>query len=281
MYVWNRVKYIQESEIEILWTASETNVVDLVTKDVKPADHVNSSYWANGPTYLKMPDRDWREERKLEYIRLQQSQQDILLDPAVKKEMKVKKTRIKMNPLKSVPTQAKSNLFARCMERSNDLIKVQKIAIVCMRSMLLLCDLCKWSYPAFIRDLPHLLEGYTEEAPISTYKEMKEVLNLMIENEQIATWPEEMEHLKGGKEIEKPSVLFQFKPFLETNLIRMRTRLEYGEHMPEQTRFPIILPKDSKLTDLIMLNQHEQMAHCGAEQTTRLICNPYCMGLWL
>ena len=70
VYVWNRVKYIQESEIEILWTASETNVADLVTKDVKPAAHVNSSYWANGPTYLKKPDCDWREERKLEYIRV-------------------------------------------------------------------------------------------------------------------------------------------------------------------------------------------------------------------
>ena len=111
--------------------------------------------------------------------------------------MKVKKTRIKMNPLKIIPTQAKSNFFVRCMERSNDLIKVQRIAIVCIRAILLLCDLWKWSYPAFIRDLPHLLEGYTEEAPRSTYKEMKEVLNLMIENEQIAAWPEEMELLKG------------------------------------------------------------------------------------
>lgn len=42
-------------------------------------------------------------------------------------------------------------------------------------------------------------------------KKMKEVSNLMIENEQISAWPEEIEQLKKGKEIEKPSVLFQFK----------------------------------------------------------------------
>merc|ERR1712074_225882 len=101
------------------------------------------------------------------------------------------------------------------------------------------------------------------------YEEMKEVLNLMIENEQIAAWPEEMEYLKEGKEIEKPSFLFQFKPFLEDNLIKMRTRLEYGEHLTEQTRFPIILPKDTRLTDLIIMNQHEQMSYGGAEQTKR------------
>ena len=126
-----------------------------------------------------------------------------------------------MNLLKIVPTQAKANLFARCMERSNDLIKVQGIVIVCMRAILSLCDLWKWNYPEFIRGLPHLLKGYTEEVPRSTYEEMKEVLNLMIENEQIAAWPEEMKYLKEGEEIEKPSILFQFKPFLETNLIRM------------------------------------------------------------
>ena len=76
---------------------------------------------------------------------------------------------------------------------------------------------------------------------------MKEVLNLMIENEQIAAWPEEMELLKGGKEIEKPSIIFQFKPFLKNNLIRMRTRLEYGEHLPEQTRFPLFCQRIQNL----------------------------------
>ena len=37
-----------------------------------------------------------------------------------KKEMKVRKTRIKMNLLKTVPLHANSNLLARCMERSNE-----------------------------------------------------------------------------------------------------------------------------------------------------------------
>merc|ERR1712074_135973 len=267
--------YIQESEIEILWTASETNVADLVTKEVKPSAHVNSTFWANGPTYLKKSDCDWKEERKLEYIRLQQSQQDILQDPAVRKEMKVKKNTYKNESSEDCTHTSQSKLVCEMHGKINNLIKVQRIVIVCMRAILSLCDLWKWNYPEFIRGLPHLLKGYTEEVPRSTYEEMKEVLNLMIENEQIAAWPEEMEYLKDGKEIEKPSFLFQFKPFLETNLIRMRTRLEYGEHLSEQTRFPIILPKDSKLTYLIIMHQHVQTSHCGAEQTKRLIRNNY------
>ena len=45
---------------------------------------------------------------------------------------------------------------------------------------------------------------------------MKKALNFMIENEQIAAWPEEMEQLKEGKDIESPSAIFQFKPFWKT-----------------------------------------------------------------
>lgn len=123
MYVWNRVKYIQESEIEILWTASETNVADLVTKEVKLAVYINFSYWAEGQTYLKNPDCEWKEERKIGVHKAPTNSKDISQDPAVKKGIKVKKTRIQMNLLKILRTQAKSNLFARCKGRSNDLIK--------------------------------------------------------------------------------------------------------------------------------------------------------------
>ena len=88
-----------------------------------------------------------------------------------------------MNLLKVVPTQAKSNLIVRCMERSNELIKVQRIAIVRMRALLLMGDLWKWNHPAFFQDLPHQLKGFTEKAPRSTNNETKDVLNLIIENE--------------------------------------------------------------------------------------------------
>ena len=100
VYVWNRVKYVQETQIEVLWTETETNVADLVTKYTKPSAHVNSKFWTEGPDYLKQPDKDWKEERQLEYIKARQaSQKDILENPEVKKEMKTKKIRAKMNLL--------------------------------------------------------------------------------------------------------------------------------------------------------------------------------------
>ena len=60
-------------------------------------------------------------------------------------------------------------------------------------------DLCKWSYPAFIWDFPHLLKGFTEEAPRSIYKAMKEVLNLMIENEQMLLGQRKWNNFRKGR----------------------------------------------------------------------------------
>ena len=119
VYVWNRVKYVQETQIEVLWTETETNVADLVTKFTKPSAHVNSKFWMEGPDYLKQPDKDWKEERQLEYIKARQaSQKDILDNPDVKKEMKTKKIRAKMNFLQITKNKAKENIIAKCLDRS-------------------------------------------------------------------------------------------------------------------------------------------------------------------
>ena len=129
--------------------------------------------------------------------------------------------------------------------------------------------------PNFLVDCPNIVRGCFDHSNRSFCDENNETLKLMIENEQIANWLDEMNQLKSNEDIDKSSPIFQSNPILEDNLIKMRTRLEYGDHLSEQTRFPIILPKDSLLTNLIIMNEHVQMSHSGAEQTKRLIRNKY------
>ena len=358
IYVWNRVKYVQETQIQILCTETETNIADLVTKYTKPSAHVNSKFWMEGPDYLTQPDKDWKEQRKIEYIKARQaSQKDILENPEVKKEMKTKKIRTKMNFLQITKNKAKENIISKCLERSHNLVKVQRILLVCLRALLkfwkgigrvknmvLTTENQKDSkastdeetenpftlfpeanvnessiklskegimnfvssredydsgdpnsrlnslhakdktmsfvsstednkstpkhsinLPNFLVDCPNIVRGCFDHSNRSFCDENNETLKLMIENEQIANWLDEMNQLKNNEDIDKSSPIFQFNPILEDNLIKMRTRLEYGDHLSEQTRFPIILPKDSPLTNLIVMNEHFQMPHCGAE----------------
>ena len=49
----------------------------------------------------------------------------------------------------------------------------------------------------------------------------------------------------------------------------MQGRLGNLYQMPEQMKHPIILPRDSRITELIILQHHQSTAHSGPELTLR------------
>ena len=76
---------------------------------------------------------------------------------------------------------------------------------------------------------------------------------------------EEIEILEKGQKIPKSSKLFEINPFIQksTNLLRVKGRLQYLE-TDFDTKYPIILPKKSKLTELIILYAHTKLI-CSTE----------------
>lgn len=69
--------------------------------------------------------------------------------------------------------------------------------------------------------------------------------------------------------LEKSSPLYQFTPLVDENgLIRMEGRLEQAEFLPFDMRFPVILPKNNKITELIVQDYHERCGH-GYRQTVK------------
>ena len=55
----------------------------------------------------------------------------------------------------------------------------------------------------------------------------------------------------------------------------MRSRLNYNENLPEQTRNPPILHPDSTLAKRIMLDRHVKLGHSGPELTNRNLRNDF------
>ena len=55
----------------------------------------------------------------------------------------------------------------------------------------------------------------------------------------------------------------------------MKTRLEQSYILPEQTKYPVILPAASRLTELIVLDIHSEHSHQGPEATKRVVRNSY------
>ncbi|XP_049419820.1 uncharacterized protein LOC125880984 [Epinephelus fuscoguttatus] len=69
-----------------------------------------------------------------------------------------------------------------------------------------------------------------------------------------------------GANLPKSSPLFSLDPILEEGLLRVGGRLK-GSTISEKQKHPIILPKDSHITKLILLHFHSKICHQGRNQT--------------
>lgn len=69
-----------------------------------------------------------------------------------------------------------------------------------------------------------------------------------------------------------PARVRKLSPFLdEEMLLRVDSRLEYS-HMPYEEEHPILLPKYSRLTELLINFIHRDKGHPGAQTTHNLLC---------
>ena len=94
-------------------------------------------------------------------------------------------------------------------------------------------------------------------------KEIKFARDFLIRKAQKLTYPEEYKALENNQQISEKSSLIKLNPTLKDGLMIMQGRFGNHYNMPEQMRHPIILPKDSRITELIILKHHQSTAHSG------------------
>ena len=99
--------------------------------------------------------------------------------------------------------------------------------------------------------------------------EIRFARDFLIKETQKQTYPEEYQALQNNQPISQKSSLIKLNPKLKKGLLIMQGRLGNLYNMPEQMRHPIILPKDSRITELIILQHHQATAHSGPELTLR------------
>ncbi len=85
---------------------------------------------------------------------------------------------------------------------------------------------------------------------------------------QWQAFPDELKVLQRkpqGASLPKSSPLVSLNPILEEGLLRVGERLK-GSTLSEEQKHPIILPKDSHITQLILSHFHSQVCHQGRNQ---------------
>ena len=97
-----------------------------------------------------------------------------------------------------------------------------------------------------------------------TVQEIRDAEFDLIRQCQRDAFPEEVCALKRGRAIPSSSALISLQPQLdEAGIMRCGGRLRYADHLPPDTRCPVILPKTSRVTSLIIKRSHESLGHAS------------------
>ena len=75
--------------------------------------------------------------------------------------------------------------------------------------------------------------------------------------------------------LKKTSSIARLDPFVHEGLLRVAGRLSQADDLPEERRHPVILPRKSRVTNLIIQHAHERLAHAGRGHTLAKLREKY------
>ncbi|GBN46304.1 hypothetical protein AVEN_246835-1 [Araneus ventricosus] len=101
------------------------------------------------------------------------------------------------------------------------------------------------------------------DSSIALNCEFEEAQNVILKYVQEEAFHEEIQSLKINKPIKTHSKLLALCPYLDENeILRVGGRLRHAK-LHENTKYPVILPKEHVVTDLIIRHYHLKYLHAG------------------
>ncbi|XP_055366070.1 uncharacterized protein LOC129604298 [Betta splendens] len=104
------------------------------------------------------------------------------------------------------------------------------------------------------------------QSELVTVEERKEAAKVVIKLVQQDTFSQELRLLRKGNSLPRSSPLVRLDPILDDGLIRVGGRLK-ASSLDLELKHPVVLPKDSHVTRLILSHYHNQICHQGRNQT--------------
>lgn len=231
-FVAHRVGEILENSDVNEWRCIPTkeNVADEATKWTKIPNFDSSNRWFNGPEFLCRSEDQWPVKKS------------ITID--VEEEMKI-------NHLHSsllIPPIIDPERFS--------------------------------SYKRMVRSLAYAIKfinlctGKAKKGEPISQEELRRAENLIIRQAQFEGYPSEMVTLERNKSlpvskkkfIDKASPLHDGTPYLDADsTLRLKGRIDDAREVSMDTKRPIVLPKDSRITFLLLLEYHSNLFHQNHE----------------
>jgi hypothetical protein len=206
--------------------SSSENPADLLSRGALPLQLLHSKSWWNGP--------DWM----LNYTKVPPLLEEEDGNSAVESERR----------LDSITNHVAVDEDFDLLERFSSFSKLKRVTAYCLR---------------FAKNAK--LPSIRRQGGLLTLKEIQDAAIYLIKMTQFQHFYLELQALRKTKEVPLKSSLKSFSPFLDNSgVIRVGGRLK-NSHLNYDRRHPILLPKDSRLTSLIMLEFHITSLHSGPQ----------------
>ena len=242
-FVANRIGEIQSQSNPEQWQYVETdeNPADLCSRGLSASRLKDNTLWWRGPDFLTKHESEWPKAKINE-------------GSEVKMEAKKRLT-------------LTSSLNFALPHRPQD--RKWRLHSSNWSSWLRLTRVCAW----VLRFVENCRSPHQERLSESlSPEEIENAEILIILEAQQAAFTEEYRALQENKLISKKSHLKTLVPLLdEDGLIRCDGRLRFAEFLPYDMRFPIILPRGSWTTKLIVKHFHEAGHHVSG--TNHILAN--------
>lgn len=237
-YVANRVKVICELTDSKIWHYVNThdNPADLISRGLEPSKLESCTLWWNGPTFLQ--NKNYNFDTPI---------------PTLSSLPELKST---VNKNICFLSNKNSLDFFLFLEKYSNIHKMIRIVAYILR----FCN--------------NIKSNTTKNKNIYlTCDEINKAKQLIIKNEQYKYFKNEILSIKSNKKIK--GFLSNLNPFLDTNnLLRVGGRLGNAA-ISYSKKYPILLPKESHITQLIILSEHIRLLHAGPRLVLSSLNNHY------
>lgn len=230
-YVGNRVRLIREltNRWRWLYVPSNENPADYVSRGTDPDELIHCELWWKGPDFLRDTKYDFNKNITL---------------PSTDELPEVKKDVAASNAKVSLVTQT-SDEFYNFLNRFSDLNKMTRVMAYVLR-------FCYNLKNKNARKLGTSLSSL----------ELQNALHMIIKHEQSIHFKDEIKSLNSNNE-NVNGYLKSLHPFLDDkNILRVGGRIE-NSNVSFSQKHPIILPKQSRITDLIIHHEHIRLLHAA------------------
>ena len=251
VFVANRVQLIQDSTSVNQWKYVETklNPADDASRGLSPNALVTSK-WPTGPAFLWQKENEWPFDEKV----LPDPSQVLPCDPEVRK----------VTALATMSTKKELKITDR-LEYFSDWFRARRAIAL---SLL---------YLQRLREQAFAKHKVSNKKAMLQVQDLQEAENVIIKSVQCTAFPEELKSLKSSQHVKsledrlaappeikfspKQSSLYKLDPFLDSQgILRVGGRLRNAS-LPFEVKFPVILPRRSHVTTLIIRYFHEKIKH--------------------